>query len=108
MAVEGSPQVLLFDEAGKIALVGRFEFSAVLPQLGRNLDEPEFPVDARLVVDATGRVVALGSVNGTIKEVVDGMRDDGMAVGSVSICAFRRLVAVTCLTSISGWSASAS
>jgi pyruvate ferredoxin oxidoreductase alpha subunit len=34
-------------------------------------------------------VVALGSINGTIKEVVDSMREDGMAVGSVSICAFR-------------------
>ncbi len=33
--------------------------------------------------------VALGSVNGTIKEVIDGMRDDGAAVGSVSICSFR-------------------
>ncbi len=34
-------------------------------------------------------VVALGSVNGTIKEVVDAMREDGTAVGSVSICSFR-------------------
>lgn len=34
-------------------------------------------------------VVALGSVNGTIKDVVDAMRDDGAAVGSVSICSFR-------------------
>ncbi|VAW10917.1 Pyruvate:ferredoxin oxidoreductase, alpha subunit [hydrothermal vent metagenome] len=34
-------------------------------------------------------VVALGSVNGTIKEVVDAMRDDGAAVGSVGICSFR-------------------
>jgi len=33
--------------------------------------------------------VALGSVNGTIKEVVDGMREEGEAVGSVSICSFR-------------------
>ncbi len=33
--------------------------------------------------------VALGSVNGTIKEVIDGMREDGAAVGSVSICSFR-------------------
>jgi pyruvate ferredoxin oxidoreductase alpha subunit len=33
--------------------------------------------------------VALGSVNGTIKEVVDTMRDDGHAVGSLSICSFR-------------------
>ncbi|MCG8563391.1 MAG: pyruvate ferredoxin oxidoreductase [Hyphomicrobiales bacterium] len=34
-------------------------------------------------------VVALGSVNGTIKEVVDAMRDEGAAVGSVGICSFR-------------------
>ena len=33
--------------------------------------------------------VALGSVNGTIKEVVDAMRDEGAAVGSISICSFR-------------------
>jgi pyruvate ferredoxin oxidoreductase alpha subunit len=34
-------------------------------------------------------VVALGSVNGTIKEVIDAMRDDGVAIGSVGICSFR-------------------
>ena len=34
-------------------------------------------------------IVALGSVNGTIKDVVDAMRDDGTAVGSISICSFR-------------------
>ncbi len=34
-------------------------------------------------------VVALGSVNGTIKDAVDEMRDAGAAVGSVSICSFR-------------------
>ncbi len=34
-------------------------------------------------------IVALGSVNGTIKEVVDQMREDGAAIGSVSICSFR-------------------
>ncbi len=39
--------------------------------------------------DAETIVIALGSVNGTIKEVVDEMRDDGMRVGSVSICSFR-------------------
>ena len=33
--------------------------------------------------------VALGSVNGTIKEVVDAQRDLGANVGSVSICSFR-------------------
>lgn len=34
-------------------------------------------------------VVALGSVNGTIKDVVDQMRDDGIAIGSVSVTSFR-------------------
>jgi pyruvate ferredoxin oxidoreductase alpha subunit len=34
-------------------------------------------------------VVALGSVNGTIKDVVDELRDGGMAIGSVSITSFR-------------------
>jgi len=34
-------------------------------------------------------VVSLGSVNGTVQEVVDEMRNDGAAIGSVSICSFR-------------------
>ena len=39
--------------------------------------------------DAETIVVALGSVNGTIQEVVDEMRADGARIGSVSICSFR-------------------
>ncbi len=39
--------------------------------------------------DAQTLVVALGSVNGTIKDVVDGMRDEGVAIGSVSVTSFR-------------------
>ncbi|MBT6095694.1 MAG: pyruvate ferredoxin oxidoreductase, partial [Rhodospirillaceae bacterium] len=34
-------------------------------------------------------VVALGSVNGTIKDVIDEMQDGGAKVGSISICSFR-------------------
>ena len=34
-------------------------------------------------------VVALGSINGTIKDVVDGRREAGERIGSVSICSFR-------------------
>ncbi len=34
-------------------------------------------------------VVALGSVNGTIKDVIDELREDGMPIGSVSLCSFR-------------------
>jgi pyruvate ferredoxin oxidoreductase alpha subunit len=39
--------------------------------------------------DAETVVVALGSVNGTIKEVVDQEREAGARIGSVSICSFR-------------------
>ena len=39
--------------------------------------------------DAETIVVALGSINGTVQEVVDTMRNDGVKIGSVSICSFR-------------------
>jgi pyruvate ferredoxin oxidoreductase alpha subunit len=34
-------------------------------------------------------VVAMGSVNGTIKDVVDELRDRGVAVGAIDLCTFR-------------------
>lgn len=34
-------------------------------------------------------VVALGSVNGTIQDVVDEMREQGVPIGSVSVCSYR-------------------
>jgi len=34
-------------------------------------------------------VVALGSVNGTIQEVVDDLRHEGSAIGSINICCYR-------------------
>lgn len=39
--------------------------------------------------DADTIVCALGSVNGTIKDVVDDLRAEGHKVGSVSLCSFR-------------------
>jgi len=39
--------------------------------------------------DAATILVALGSINGTIKEAVDEMRSKGERVGSLSICSFR-------------------
>ncbi|MCA9286726.1 MAG: hypothetical protein KDA22_15995 [Phycisphaerales bacterium] len=39
--------------------------------------------------DADTVVCALGSVNGTIKDVVDELRDDGVRIGSISLCSFR-------------------
>ena len=41
------------------------------------------------VDDADTIVCALGSVNGTIKDVVDELRRDGVKIGSVSLCSFR-------------------
>jgi pyruvate ferredoxin oxidoreductase alpha subunit len=40
-------------------------------------------------VDAETLVVALGSVNGTVKDVVDQLREQGIAIGSVSISSYR-------------------
>jgi len=39
--------------------------------------------------DARTIVVALGSVNGTIQDVVDDLREEGVAIGSVAICCYR-------------------
>ena len=39
--------------------------------------------------DAETIIVALGSVNGTIKDTIDGMRKNGHKIGCVSICSFR-------------------
>ncbi|HZQ63351.1 MAG TPA: pyruvate ferredoxin oxidoreductase [Casimicrobiaceae bacterium] len=39
--------------------------------------------------DADTIVVTLGSVSGTVQEVIDEMRADGTAIGGVSICSFR-------------------
>jgi pyruvate ferredoxin oxidoreductase alpha subunit len=39
--------------------------------------------------DAETIVVALGSVNGTVKEVIRALRAEGMRIGSVSLCSFR-------------------
>ena len=39
--------------------------------------------------DADTLVIALGSVNGTLKDVVDQLREEDVAIGSVSIVSFR-------------------
>lgn len=47
-------------------------------------------------------VVALGSVNGTIEEVVDELRADGLRVGSLALCAFRPFPATALRQALSG------
>ena len=58
--------------------------------------------------DAETIVVALGSVNGTVQEVVDEMRTDGSRIGSVSICSFRPFPLGRCARRCSTRSASSS
>jgi len=60
--------------------------AAFKAQFGR---DPGGLIRSYRTADAETIVVALGSVNGTIQEVVDEMRLAGVAIGSVSIGSFR-------------------
>ena len=66
----------------------------LIPQLAAAFNE-QFGRDSGGLIrpyrteDAETIVVALGSVNGTVQEVVDEMRANGSRIGSVSICSFR-------------------
>jgi pyruvate ferredoxin oxidoreductase alpha subunit len=66
----------------------------LIPQVGKAFRE-SFGRDSGGLIrayrtdDADTIVVALGSVNGTVQEVVDEMRGNGHRVGSLSICSFR-------------------
>jgi pyruvate ferredoxin oxidoreductase alpha subunit len=68
-----------------LALIPRVaeEFAAHFGRTSGGLLRPYRTEGARTIV------VALGSVNGTIEEVVDGMRASGVAIGSVDVCTFR-------------------
>ena len=59
------------------------EFAAQFGRRAGGLIRPYRTEDAETIV------LALGSVNGTVQEVVDDMRASGVAIGSVSICSFR-------------------
>jgi pyruvate ferredoxin oxidoreductase alpha subunit len=59
------------------------EFAGIFGRESGGLVRPYRTEDAETIV------VALGSVNGTIKEVVDQEREAGASIGSVSICSFR-------------------
>src|SRR6266480_1361596 len=66
----------------------------LIPQLATAFDKQFGRKSGGLIrcyraADAETIVVALGSVNGTVQEVVDEMRADGSRIGSVSIGSFR-------------------
>jgi pyruvate ferredoxin oxidoreductase alpha subunit len=52
--------------------------------------------------DAETIVVSLGSINGTIKDVVDELREDGVRIGCVSICSFRPFPTAALHTAVGG------
>jgi pyruvate ferredoxin oxidoreductase alpha subunit len=66
----------------------------VIPELSRSF-EHQFGRECGGLIrtyrarDADTVVVALGSVNGTIKDVIDEMREDGASVGLLNICCYR-------------------
>jgi len=59
------------------------EFQGVFGRNSGGLVHPYRTEDAETVV------VAMGSVLGTIKDVIDEMRDDGVRIGALGICSFR-------------------
>jgi pyruvate ferredoxin oxidoreductase alpha subunit len=72
-------QVAALDEVPRISA----EFAEAFGRSSGGLVQPYRTEDAETVV------VALGSVLGTIEEVVDSMRDDGVPVGALAVSCFR-------------------
>ena len=58
-------------------------------ELGRLTGRPYGVVEAYRVEDAARAVISLGSTAGTVKDVVDELRDEGRRVGAVKIGSFR-------------------
>jgi pyruvate ferredoxin oxidoreductase alpha subunit len=61
----------------------------VLAELGRSTGRPAALVEAYRLEDADRALVVLGATAGTIKDVVDELRDEGERVGLLRICSFR-------------------
>jgi pyruvate ferredoxin oxidoreductase alpha subunit len=74
-----------FRQHGALALIERLasEFEDRFHRPAGGLLRPYHIEDAEILV------VAMGSINGTIKDVVDEMRADGVAIGGVTLVAFR-------------------
>ncbi len=83
-----------FTEVRYLAHHKQMEALTLIPEIAAEFGE-RFGRDSGGLVrpyrceDAETIIVAMGSVNGTVKEVIDAMRDDGVKIGSVSICSFR-------------------
>lgn len=83
-----------FMEVRYLAHYKQLQALSLIPQLAREFELKFGRSSGGLLhtyrVDgAETLIVAMGSVNGTIKDVIDEMRDDGHAVGAVVITSFR-------------------
>jgi len=83
-----------FTEVRYLAHYRQMQALWLIPELAEEFEEQFGRASGGLIhpyqtEDAETLVVALGSVNGTIKDVVDEMRAESVAIGSVSICSFR-------------------
>ena len=83
-----------FSEVRYLAHYKQIEALSVIPALGAEFAEQFGRTSGGLLhsyraTDAVTVIVAMGSVNGTIQDVVDAMRDEGHAIGSVALTTFR-------------------
>ncbi len=83
-----------FTEVRYLAHYRQMQALWLIPELAEEFEEQFGRASGGLIhpyhtEGAETLVVALGSVNGTIKDVVDEMRAEGVSIGSVSICSFR-------------------
>jgi len=83
-----------FTEVRYLAHYRQMQALWMIPELAEEFEEQFGRASGGLIhpyrtEGARTLVVSLGSVNGTIKDVVDEMRDEEVAIGSVSICSFR-------------------
>lgn len=74
-----------YKQHGALSLIERLavEFKQTFGREAGGLVRSYRCEDAELVV------VAMGSINGTIKDVIDEMRADGLSIGLVTLCTFR-------------------
>jgi pyruvate ferredoxin oxidoreductase alpha subunit len=83
-----------FAEVRYLAHYKQLQALSLIPQLALEF-ESQFGRDSGGLLhtyrasDAETLIVAMGSVNGTIKDVVDAMREEGHSIGSVAITSFR-------------------
>src|SRR5262249_15246432 len=83
-----------FTEVRYLAHAKQMQALDLIPELSAELGEALGREQAGLVrgyraEDADTVVVALGSVLGTIEDVIDELRDDGISIGAVAVKAFR-------------------